>query len=122
MAKQWIQFQRTPTGATRYLDVRNVSAMGSTVTYFQKLSTSGGGKIVVSKGQIHCATGHARSEESLFFDAVFLSAVRYTVADNPFRPVPNDPAVTVLTPVLCDASRPAEPRDVATRLTRLGNR
>lgn len=66
-AAQWIQFQRTPTGAIRYLDVRNVSATGPTVTYSQKFITSGRGKIVVSKGQIHCATGHARSEESLFF-------------------------------------------------------
>lgn len=123
-AAQWIQFQRTPTGATRYLDSRNLSVTGAIITYFQKFITSTGGKIVVSKGQIHCGTGHARTEESLFFDpdGVFLSGVQYTPADAPFRPLPNSPAVTVLTPVLCDGGRPANPGDVAARAARLGNR
>lgn len=119
-AAQWIQFQRTPTGATRHVDARNVSATGAIVTYFQKFVTSSGGKIVVSKGQIQCSTGHARTEESLFFDAdgVFLSAVQYSPEEDPFRPVPNDPAVPTLTPVLCEAGRAVDPRDVAARLLR----
>jgi hypothetical protein len=123
-AAQWIEFQRTPTGAIRHFDVRNVSAIGPVITYFQKFVTSRGGRIAVSKSQIQCSTGHARTEESQFFDAdgVFVSAVQYSPADDPFRPVPNDPAVTVLTPVLCDAGRAVDPRDVSARLSRLGHR
>lgn len=116
---RWVEFQRTPTGATRFLEVHHLSTAGSVVTYFQKFLTSRGGKIVLSRNQIQCDTGHGRTDEAHFFDAdgIFLSAVQYPPDQAPFQPVPNDPSMTALKPVLCKAGKPVDPRDVPARLS-----
>jgi hypothetical protein len=118
-AARWLEYQRTTTDAKRFLDVHYVSTVGPVVTYFQKFLTSRGGKVVLSRNQIRCDTGDGRTDEVLLFDSdgVLLSAVQYSPDQAPFAPVPNDPSMTVLRPVLCDAGTAADPRDIPARLS-----
>src|SRR5882724_2358917 len=117
-----VAYQRAPTGAVRSIDLNHLSTTASIVTYLQRFQTSCGGKVVLSKNQIHCGTGEGRTEEGLFFDSdgVLLSAIQYSLAESPFAPVPNDPSMPVLRPVCCEGRVPVPPSKVRARLRAAG--
>jgi hypothetical protein len=121
-AAHWNTFQRSPSNATRSIDLNQLSVHGSVITYLQRFQTSSGGRIVLSKNQLDCGTGYGRTEEVLFFDpdGVLLSGIQYSPSESPFAPVRNDPSMSILRPVLCDGQLPAHPDDMPIRFRAAG--
>jgi hypothetical protein len=116
--ENWVEFQESPLGGRRAIDLNSVQVNGTVVSYRRKYVTSRGKSTVVTEDYIDCSTKYVRTGSATFFadDGSIQSSVEHSIEESPFMAAPNDPSIEKLSHLLCNDNRAAKPEEIRHRL------